>query len=440
MIKSLSQKQKTVLCNSCLGRMYGQLSTRLTNKRRGELVSEFIESSFHMDKEKLSEDELLFVDTVQDKIVTDFPFSPTFESKNCDLCEGVFEKICDYVTPIMDKITQYEFSNFRCGCSLPKKWLKKEEEIVLVNNLKSNERPQKHFNRVLGRTLEPTIGKKAEFNSPDLEILINVKKNHIKITSRSIFIAGRYRKFIRTIPQTRWPCRLCKGKGCEDCNFTGQQYLTSIEAKITSIPLKAVKGKNAKLHGAGREDIDALMLGSGRPFVMELQEPLIRTINLDAIKDEINTENKGIVEVSPLFLTARRLISEIKTSAPESTKKYRALIETEYEITQDALNKLDRFFESMVDIAQRTPQRVSHRRADLIRKKEVYSVHSLKISDNAFEAVIHASGGTYIKELISSDDGRTSPSFTKILLNECICIELDVIEVNSLIFDQASIK
>ncbi len=417
--------------------MYGQLSTRLTNERRGELVSELVDSSFQIGKEKLSEDELLFVNTVLDKRITVFPFSPTQESKNCDLCEGVFDKISGYISPVLDKITPYEFSSFRCGCILPNEWLKEEEKIVLENNLKSNERPQKHFNRVLGRMLQPTIDKKAEFNLPDLEILVNVRKNHIKITSRSIYIAGRYRKLVRTIPQTRWPCRLCKGKGCEECNFTGQQYLTSVEEKITSTPLKTVKGKNAKLHGAGREDIDALMLGSGRPFVMELQEPLIRTINLDKIQEEINVENKGIIEVSSLFITAKGLIAEIKTSAPDSTKEYRALVESENVITQEALNQLEHFFETTIEIDQRTPKRVNHRRADLIRKKEVYSVQTSKISEKVFEAVIHASGGTYIKELISGDDGRTSPNFAKILLNECICIELDVIGVNSLIFDQA---
>ena len=71
------QKQKVVLCNSCIGRMYGQLSTRLTNERRGELVSELVDSSFQIGKEKLSEDELLFVNTVLDKRITVFPFSPT---------------------------------------------------------------------------------------------------------------------------------------------------------------------------------------------------------------------------------------------------------------------------------------------------------------------------------------------------------------------------
>ena len=161
MIKSLNQNQQTVLCKACLGRMYGQVSTRLTNFRRGELVNELINSSFAIKNEKLNEDELVFVNKVTD-MISDFPFTICQESTNCDLCEGVFEKISDYLPSIMDKITSYEFSNFRCGCILPNRWLEKEEKIVLENNLKNSERPQKHFNRVLGRTLHQSIDKPAD--------------------------------------------------------------------------------------------------------------------------------------------------------------------------------------------------------------------------------------------------------------------------------------
>ena len=42
-------------------------------------------------------------------------------------------------------------------------------------------------------------------------------------------------------------------------------------------------GKEHFFHGMGREDIDALCLGEGRPFVLELSEPRIRDIDLDEL-------------------------------------------------------------------------------------------------------------------------------------------------------------
>ncbi len=45
-------------------------------------------------------------------------------------------------------------------------------------------------------------------------------------------------------------------------------------------------------------------------------------------------------------------------------------------------------------------------------------------------ADIHADAGTYIKELIHSDKGRTSPSISSFLGKECTCTRLDVIKID----------
>ena len=44
--------------------------------------------------------------------------------------------------------------------------------------------------------------------------------------------------------------------------------------------------------------------------------------------------------------------------------------------------------------------------------------------------IIECEGGLYIKELISSDEGRTSPSVSEILGKKAFCVQLDVLEVN----------
>ncbi|MBF4468913.1 MAG: tRNA pseudouridine(54/55) synthase Pus10, partial [Methanobrevibacter arboriphilus] len=78
---------------------------------------------------------------------------------------------------------------------------------------------------------------------------------------------------------------------------------------------------------------------------------------------------------------------------------------------------------------QRTPQRVSHRRADKVREREVKEVSTNLINSNTFEMIVKTQGGLYIKELISSDNSRTNPSVSQILNTKSICKELDVIEV-----------
>ena len=81
-------------------------------------------------------------------------------------------------------------------------------------------------------------------------------------------------------------------------------------------------------------------------------------------------------------------------------------------------------------IEQRTPIRVSHRRADKVRKRSVKQLNVKKIDQKTLELKIDCEGGLYIKELISGDDGRTQPSVSSLLGTSARCVQLDVLEVN----------
>ena len=68
--------------------------------------------------------------------------------------------------------------------------------------------------------------------------------------------------------------------------------------------------------------------------------------------------------------------------------------------------------------------------ADKIREKRVLGLNCEIINPKEFKMTIKTEGGLYIKELISSDEGRTNPSVTGLLNNQCICSQLDVVEVS----------
>jgi len=75
-------------------------------------------------------------------------------------------------------------------------------------------------------------------------------------------------------------------------------------------------------------------------------------------------------------------------------------------------------------VQQRTPERVSHRRADLDRGRKVleFRVEGPGIFRITGEA------GLYIKELVHGDGGRTRPSVQEALGVKCTVVSLDVIE------------
>ncbi|MDY9923972.1 tRNA pseudouridine(54/55) synthase Pus10 [Methanobacterium sp.] len=387
------------ICNRCLGRnFYPQVSGN-DNQERGAYL-----------KDVLSEDEEM-----------------PEKSEACYVCGDIFLDLENILEKIINTIhnSQVEFTTFLVGCRLPDEILEKEKYIQEKTGF-NGDIIKKEINRELGKELELRLEREVDFDNPNLVIMMDFTSNQVELQINPLFIEGRYRKLIRGIPQTRWPCRKCRGKGCEKCDFTGKMYPESVEELMAEKVLKATRGVESKFHGAGREDIDVRMLGRGRPFVLEIKEPKLRDLNLEDLTAEINQHCTGKVEVLDLKSVNKDRRSGIKASSTETYKIYRALVELDQETDAEKLNVLN----SLNIIKQRTPIRVSHRRADKIRTREVKEIQVKLLDSNHLELVVNCEGGLYIKELISGDEDRTQPSVTSILGITAKCIELDVLEVN----------
>ena len=312
----------------------------------------------------------------------------------CIVCDNLFDKLNDDLyKKIDDKINQLgvEFDTFLVGSKISKDIQKRDEELSEKFDL-NVETIKKEVNRLIGLGIWEIYGKEAEFESQDIVFNVDlIKEPKVRIQINPLYVEGKYNKWKRGIPQTKWPCTKCKGRGCEECNFTGKQYPESVEELISEHFLKLTKGREAKFHGAGREDIDVLMLGSHNLHVCE-----------------------------------RRRKAEIKQSSPDTYKVYNALVKCDGAFD---INKLDELTE-LNEIHQQTPVRVLRRRADKVRIKHVLDLSCEVIDDYSFNMKIKTEGGLYIKELISGDDGRSQPNVSDILGVKAICEKLDVIEVS----------
>ena len=385
------------ICNHCLGRKFSTLVEGNGNVDRGLKIRKLL--------------------NIED-------YNP---EDGCYVCNNLFLKIDeDLIGKIKDKIEflNLEFYNFLIGTKVTKELLERDSQIdesldFDVENIK------KEINRELGKILESEFEKEAEFENNDIVIMVDFRKEEIKVRIQinPIFIEGKYNKFKRGIPQTKWPCRKCKGKGCEYCNFTGKMYEESVEELLSETVLKYSNGRSCKFHGAGREDIDVLMLGDGRNFVLEIVEPKIRHLNLEKIENEANKASEGKTKYNNLKFTYRNRKAEIKVSSPDTFKIYKAIVECGEKYDEKKLKDL----KTLKTIEQRTPIRVSHRRADKIRTKEVINLETEIIDEKTFEMTVKTQGGLYIKELISGDEERTQPNVSKILEVPCLCKQLDVV-------------
>ena len=348
---------------------------------------------------------------------------------DCVICDNIFNKLDDDLYDKIDaKINQLgvEFDTFLVGSQIPKDIQKRDEELSEKFNL-GVETLKKEVNRLIGLGIWEKYDKDAEFERQDIVFNIDlVGEPKVKIQINPLYIEGKYNKYKRGIPQTKWPCTKCKGRGCEECNFTGKQYPESVEELISEHFLKLTKGREAKFHGAGREDIDVLMLGSGRPFVLEIKEPRIRNLDLAEIEEKINEINEGKTAYHGLKLCERPRKAEIKQSSPDTYKVYNAIVKCDEAFDEDKLKELL----ELDEIQQQTPLRVLRRRTDMVRVKHVLDLSYEIIDDNTFSMKIKTEGGLYIKELISGDEGRSQPNVSEILGVNAICEQLDVIEVS----------
>ena len=348
---------------------------------------------------------------------------------DCVICDNIFEKLDDELYDKIDaKINELgiEYDTFLVGSQIPKDIQKRDEELSEKFNL-GVETLKKEVNRLIGLGIWEKYDKDAEFERQDIVFNIDlVGEPKVKIQINPLYIEGKYNKYKRGIPQTKWPCTKCKGRGCEECNFTGKQYPESVEELISEHFLKVTHGKEAKFHGAGREDIDVLMLGSGRQFVLEIKEPKIRNLDLAKMEAEINTVNEGKTAYHNLHLCERPRKAEIKQSSPDAYKVYNAIVKCEEAYDADKLEELL----ELNEINQQTPLRVLRRRTDMVRVKHVLDLSYEIIDETTFNMKIKTEGGLYIKELISGDEGRSQPNVSDILGVKAICEQLDVLEVS----------
>ena len=445
--KVLEIYQEYYICLHCLGRMFSLLGTDTTNYDRGKslLLTMAMENHrVYLSRHENHEEAIANLKILAEKAM----FAPAQSvlnregiecntliiSEKCHLCEDIFSNISSYAKIAIQNLNNLEFKDILVGTALNSQIVNREDTFKAHFNLLDSESFKNHFNREVGKEISNNLKKPSEFSNPDITVIytLDFASSEVNLVIRSLFIKGRYNKFVRGIPQTHWDCRTCRGKGCKSCNFSGKQYQTSVEELINPEFVTEANAESSKFHGAGREDIDVKMLGKGRPFILELKNPKIRTLDLEKIQKKVNKRNKKKVKISELVYSSKEQVKNLKFNAENTKKVYRALTSSVENITKEKfetlLLKLKNTFENQ-KIQQRTPNRVSHRRADKIREKKIFQIEGKFIKPKVFEFIVEAQGGTYIKEIIHGDNGRTTPSFTEIFGSPIECKKLDVLKI-----------
>ena len=496
-------------CNQCLGRLGGKKRYEQSIDQSGEEIRAIVEKgNSHLAK-----------------IREEIPL--------CPFCENLFEEV-DLLTDIIyDSISPYQFKRLQLGARFPKSQIEEEDTQRKRYGAGGCDGLKTGLVAEIAKRLNQRLEDVTLVNDkPQILALIDVLTLSVDLDVRAHYLYGRYRKLERGIPQTRWPCRACKGRGCERCDMTGLQYKKSVQDLIGNPLLALFDSKEHAFHGMGREDIDVRCMGRGRPFVIEMKEPKLRKIDPIEMMKLINDNAEGSIEITGLRDSTRSEVVRLKDTPAEksytirfklsplneaeyavltapldltkenkgrsknkrkrrgdnkrdNTKPLATEIETENtkpgkdkldtmkkaelvalcvefsvkksgtkdELIERILNIEEPVIETFdlpeddfilksilslegVKLAQRTPERVAHRRADLIRRRTVFEVHQPVIemteeNGREIEVTMRCESGTYVKETVHGDSGRTQPSIASLLKAKCEVIWLDVGDIHA---------
>ena len=502
-------------CDHCLGRLGGKKRFEQSIEESGaEIRSTVVERDSHL-------------------------VNAREEEPLCPFCENLFEESELLAEIIFDNIAPYELSRLQLGARIPKDQIQDEEDLRKRFGAGGSDALKSSLVQAIAQHLNKKLENVTLVNDkPQILALIDVLTLTVELDIRAHYLYGRYIKLERGIPQTRWPCRACKGRGCERCDQTGLQYKKSVQDLIGNPLLEMFQAKEHAFHGMGREDIDVRCMGRGRPFVIEMKEPKLRSVDVVKAMEQINTSAEGSIQITGLRDSNRSEVVRVKDTPAEKSYTIRfrilPLSEAEYTVltapvdltnedvqerggkgkkksskrkrrgdkkndhtkplptvidvpegpTEDELKAMkkaelvakaeemklkksgtkdeliQRIMESGppapvlfdlpendeilhtieklsgVILAQRTPERVAHRRADLIRRRTVYEtskplIETMEDGVREVEFTLRCESGTYVKETVHGDGGRTQPSLSSLIKAKCEVLWLDVGDIHA---------
>ena len=239
-----------------------------------------------------------------------------------------------------------------------------------------------------------------------------------------VYVGGRYLKRARGTPQAPWidsETGVTIGEG-------------SVQTSLDAVVSRAFRADGSKLNAAGREDIDVRMLGGGRPFILEVHNP--RRPNAAATAEAraameaaLEAADGGAVAAVDIHVTDAAAYRAMHEASEEKEKEYTAMCWAEKPLTLEDELMLSGIKD--LQIQQSTPVRVLHRRTSMTRPRTIVSCRCERVPNASrfFTLRLKTQAGTYVKEFVHGDFGRTRPNVGEMLGCAADIIQLDVTDV-----------
>jgi tRNA pseudouridine synthase 10 len=332
-------------------------------------------------------------------------FDVAENDRECFICRGLTGTMDTLVTAAVKEARRYEFKTFAIGLSMPEGVLEREDELRSAMRLKGRETIKLQLSAAIAGAASRTLRKEIDKAKPDLTLIVDLSRLRVRASSRPLFFFGRYTK-TRGVTQKREWCPSCRGKGCAECKLTGFDRSSPSVEGLVRRKLSSCGSHNMTFTWLGSEDKDSLVLPPGRPFLVEIKNPVKRSLpkrfTVRSRRGQVNVSRGKILPVRPVKLPSFRFQTRIfatTQAAPDgdALKELRARF-------SDAMVRFDRPYNKPA-FKRVTGMRARVREGELIIDAEL-------------------DGGLPVKRFVSGES--VSPSVSEVLKAEVRCRNFDI--------------
>ena len=363
--------KKYNLCDYCLGRLFTKQLRLSSNKLLGKKLKNGRESNH-----------------------------------SCYICKNLFDNLDHFLKLMLDSSFDYKFRTFSIGTIIKPSIVDRDDALKSEFKLRGIDGVKSDITKELVKLFSKKTKKIANYIDPDIIFTVNLKEPSCNLRSKPIVISGRYTKSKRGYSQKQKSCDNCSGKGCRTCNFHGISEFNSVEGVISKLIFKKFGGTTTKFTWIGGEDKSSLVLGSGRPFIVKLQNPLKRKIKLpDYVSDLISIFNLKIIDDSPK--------TPLKFSSLVTIK-----ISTDSKFDAKYLKKLKNLKNSPIIVSEKSGRSY---------EKKIFDINYKKTSDQIILVKMRIEGGLPIKRFVIGND--VTPNISGIIGTNCVPDKFDFLEI-----------
>jgi len=359
------------LCDNCLGRLFSKQLRLSSNKLLGKKLRNGFNSN-----------------------------------QTCYICKNLFENLDYFLKLMIDSSFEYSFKTFSVGTVIKPSIVDRDDSLKSEFRLRGIDGIKFDITKELGKLFSKKTKKIVTSINPEIILTVNLKDHSCHLHSKPIIFSGRYIKSKRGYSQKQKSCENCSGNGCRTCNFHGISEFNSVEGVISKLIFNKFGGTTAKFTWIGGEDKSSLVLGSGRPFIVKLQNPLKRKMKLSKYAfNSISVFNLKIIDDFPKF--------PLKFSSMISIK-----LSTNSKFNSKNLLKLKNLKKIPIIVSEKSGKSY---------EKKIFDITYRKNSEQIILVKIRAEGGLPIKRFVTGND--VIPNISALIEIPCILKEFDFLDI-----------